>query len=279
MKTRIIVDSTSDLLPYIKEQVHVVPLTVHFGEEEYVDGVTIDHKAFYEKLVETDTHPSTSQASPAAFEQEYEKACQAGEAAVVIALTSKLSGTYQSATIAADEFSGKVFVADSRTAALGSGVLTEYALELADAGMGAEEILQKLIEKRKQVRLYAIVDTLEYLKKGGRLSSAVAVVGGMLNIKPVICVDENGEIKVAGTARGMKKAYAMLDQLCAENGGVDTAKPVLMGYTGTSSENLSRYLAESGQEWSADVKSTIVGAAIGVHAGPGAVAAAFFSKE
>ena len=104
MKTRIIVDSTSDLLPSIKEQVHVVPLTVHFGQEEYVDGVTIDHKAFYEKLVETDVHPSTSQASPAAFEAEYEKAREAGEAAVVITLTSKLSGTYQSATIAAEDY-------------------------------------------------------------------------------------------------------------------------------------------------------------------------------
>ena len=103
MKTRLIVDSTADLLPHIKEQVHVVPLTVHFGEEEYIDGVTIDHKAFYEKLVETDVHPTTSQATPAAFEQEYEKAKQAGEAAVVITLSAKLSGTYQSAVIAAQE--------------------------------------------------------------------------------------------------------------------------------------------------------------------------------
>ena len=279
MSVKIIVDSTADLPLHLKERVAAVPLSVRFGDEEFQDGVTISAETFYEKLAGSEALPTTSQPTPAAFEDAYREAVEAGYEVVCITISSRLSGTYQSATIAADEFSGKVFVADSRTAALGSGVLTEYALELADTGMGAEEILQKLIEKRKQVRLYAIVDTLEYLKKGGRLSSAVAVVGGMLNIKPVICVDENGEIKVAGTARGMKKAYAMLDQLCAENGGVDTAKPVLMGYTGTSSENLSRYLAESGQEWSADVKSTIVGAAIGVHAGPGAVAAAFFSKE
>ncbi|MBE6977409.1 MAG: DegV family EDD domain-containing protein [Ruminococcaceae bacterium] len=104
MKTRIIVDSTSDLLPNGKKQVHVVPLTVHFGQEEYVDGVTIDHIAFYEKLIETDVHPSTSQASPAAFAAEYEKARSAGEAAVVITVSSRLSGTYQSAMIAAQDY-------------------------------------------------------------------------------------------------------------------------------------------------------------------------------
>ena len=101
---RIIVDSTCDLTPELKQQVHIVPLTVHFGDEEFIDGVTIGHKQFYEKLIETDVHPSTSQASPAAFEAEYEKAKQAGEGAVVITISSKLSGTYQSAMIAAEEY-------------------------------------------------------------------------------------------------------------------------------------------------------------------------------
>ena len=119
MKTRIIVDSTSDLLPAIKEQVYTVPLTVHFGREEYVDGVTIDHKAFYEKLIETDIHPSTSQASPAAFEQEYENARNAAEAAVVITVASKLSGTYQSAMIAAQDYEN-IYVVDSGSVAIGA---------------------------------------------------------------------------------------------------------------------------------------------------------------
>ena len=136
MKTRIIVDSTSDLLPHIKEQVHVVPLTVHFGNEEYVDGVTIDHKAFYEKLVETDVHPSTSQATPAAFAQEYEKAKAAGEAAVVITLTSKLSGTYQSAMIAAAEYEN-IYVVDSGTVAIGGG-FGRVCPEAAERGTGSK---------------------------------------------------------------------------------------------------------------------------------------------
>ena len=104
MNTRIIVDSTADLLPQQKERVHVVPLTVHFGDTEYIDGITIDHTTFYEKLIETDVLPSTSQATPAAFAEEFEKAQQAGEAAVVITLSSKLSGTYQSAMIAAQDY-------------------------------------------------------------------------------------------------------------------------------------------------------------------------------
>ena len=198
MKTRIIVDSTTDLMPAIKERVHIIPLTVHFGQEEYIDGVTIDHKAFYEKLIETDTHPSTSQASPAAFEAEYEKAREAGEAAIVIALTSKLSGTYQSATIAAEDYDN-IYIVDSGTVAIGGGILVEYALNLLDEGLEAKEIAEKLEEVKRRIGIVALVYTLEYLKKGGRISKTAAFAGGVLNIKPVLSV-ENGEIKMLGKA-------------------------------------------------------------------------------
>lgn len=278
MRVKIIVDSTVDLIPAVREKVTAVPLSVRFGEEEFLDGVTITADKFYEMLVANQELPTTSQPTPAAFEDVYREAVEAGYEVLCITIASKLSGTYQSATIAAAEFPGKVFVVDSRTAAIASGVLTEYALQLAEAGMGAEQIMNELMEKRKQVRLYAIVDTLEYLKKGGRLSSTVALVGGLLNIKPVICV-ENGEIKVVGTARGMKKAYATLTEECGKNGGVDNAKPILLGYTGQSDEQLRRYMEENADMWPSGTKTAIVGAAIGTHAGPGAVAAAFFSVE
>ena len=114
MKVRLIVDSTADLIPDLKNKLTVVPLTVHFGNEEYIDGVTIDHKTFYEKLVETDVLPTTSQATPAAFSDQYEKAKAAGEEAVVITISSKLSGTYQSAVIAAEEYEN-IYVVDSGT--------------------------------------------------------------------------------------------------------------------------------------------------------------------
>ena len=136
MKVRIIVDSTADLLPEIRSRVHVVPLTVHFGDEEYIDGVTIDHKTFYEKLVETDVLPTTSQATPSAFAVQLEAAKQAGEAAVVITLSSKLSGTYQSAVIAAQDYEN-VYIVDSETGAIGGGILTELALRYLDSGLSA----------------------------------------------------------------------------------------------------------------------------------------------
>ena len=278
MSVQIIVDSTVDLIPELRERVKAVPLTIRFGDAEFVDGVTIDAPKFYDMLVSGDILPTTSQPTPAAFEEVFRQAVEAGHEVVCITIASKLSGTYQSATIAAEEFPGKVFVVDSRTAAIASGVLTEYALRLADQGLGGQEILEALMEKRKQVRLYAVVDTLEYLKKGGRLNSAVALVGGLLNIKPVICV-EDGEIKVLGTARGQKKAFEALTRETEKHGGVDRQMPVLLGYTGQSDEQLAKYMAENPQLWPGDTNVSIVGPTIGVHAGPGAVALSFFSAE
>lgn len=279
MKTRIIVDSTSDLLPSIKEQVHVVPLTVNFGEEEYVDGVTIDHKAFYEKLIETDVHPSTSQASPAAFGIEFEKAREAGESAVVITLTSKLSGTYQSATIAAEEYDN-VYIVDSGTVAIGGGILVEYALNLLDEGLEAKEIAEKLEEAKSNIIIVALVDTLEYLKKGGRISKAVAFAGGVLNIKPVLSV-EGGEIKILGKARGSKMGNNLLAEEIEKAGGVDFSMPLLLGYTGLSDAMLLKYIEDSKHIWEGnvdEVRYTSIGSVIGTHAGPGAVAVAFYKK-
>ena len=279
MKTRIIVDSTSDLLPAIKEQVHIVPLTVHFGQEEYVDGVTIDHKTFYEKLIETDVHPSTSQAAPAAFEAEYEKAREAGEAAVVITLTSELSGTYQSATIAAEDYDN-IYIVDSGTVAIGGGILVEFALRLLDEGFGAKEIAQKLEEVKSRIVIVALVDTLEYLKKGGRISKAVAFAGGVLNIKPVLSLID-GEINMIGKARGSKMGNNLLVQEIEKAGGVDFSMPLLLGYTGLSNAMLLKYVEDSKHIWEGNVDEvlyTSIGSVIGTHAGPGAVAVAFFKN-
>ena len=279
MKTRIIVDSTSDLLPEIKEQVHTVPLTVHFGDEEYVDGVTIDHKTFYEKLIETDVHPSTSQASPAAFEDEYEKARNAGEAAVVITVTSKLSGTYQSAMIAAQDYDN-IYVVDSGSVAIGGGILVEYALKLLNDGLEAKEIAARLEEVKDRIIIVALVDTLEYLKKGGRISKAVAFAGGVLNIKPVLSV-ASGEINMLGKARGSKMGNNLLVQEIEKAGGVDFTMPLLLGYTGLSDAMLLKYIEYSKHLWEGNVREvhySTIGSVIGTHVGPGAVAVAFFKK-
>ena len=187
MKTRIVVDSTADILPEYLDQIHTVPLTVSFGEEEYIDGVTMDHRTFYQKLIETDAMPSTSQASPAAFAEQYDQAAAADEEVVVITISSKLSGTYQSAMIAAAGCSS-VYVVDSENASVGCGILVGLALRYLRDGMTASAIAEKLQEDKKKIVVIALLDTLEYLKRGGRISKAAAFAGGLLNIKPVISV-------------------------------------------------------------------------------------------
>lgn len=279
MKTRIIVDSTSDLLPALQQRVHTVPLTVHFGDEEYIDGVTIDHHAFYEKLVETDVHPSTSQASPDAFAKAYEAAKEAGENVVVITLSSKLSGTYQSAMIAAADYEN-IHVVDSASVAIGGGILVERALQLLDEGCSAAQIAQTLEEEKQKIVIVALVDTLEYLKKGGRISKTVAFAGTLLNIKPVLAVI-HGEIHMLGKARGSKQGNNLLVQEIEKAGGVDFSKPVLLGYTGLSDALLLKYIEDSAQLWNEGletVRYTTIGSVIGTHAGPGAVAVAFFKN-
>lgn len=280
MKTRIIVDSTADLLPEVKSRVHTVPLCVYFGTEEFVDGVTIDHKTFYEKLVESDVLPTTSQASPDAFIKEFEKANQANEAAVVITLASKFSGTYQSAMIAAEEFEN-IYVVDSTSVAMGSGILVEMACKLLDEGKTAPEIAAILEEEKKKIVVVALVDTLEYLKKGGRISKTVAFAGGMLNIKPVLSVTD-GEIQMLGKARGSKMGNNLLVQQIDQAGGIDFNKPLLLGYSGLSDALLMKYIDDSKYIWEGHmdrVPYTTLGSVIGTHAGPGAVVVAFFKKS
>ena len=141
MKVKIIVDSTADLRPEVAEKVGIVPLTVHFGEKEYISGVTITPQKFYEMLVESDTLPTTSQPTPAVFEDAFEKAVEEGYEVVCLTCSGKLSGTCQSANIAAAEFPGKVHVVDSNTIAIGLGILAEHALYLLDKGLNAEELI------------------------------------------------------------------------------------------------------------------------------------------
>ena len=275
---KLIIDSTVDINSAIKDRFTIVPLTVHFGEEEYIDGVTIDHKQFYEKLIESDALPTTSQASPAAFAKVFEEATADGDEAVCITVSSKLSGTYQSACIAAEDFPGKVFVVDSRSAAIGSGILAELALKSMDEGMGAKELAEHLEEIKEKIIVIAMLDTLEYLKKCGRISKTVAFAGGLLSIKPVVAIDD-GEIKILGKARGSKQGNNLLVQEIHRAGGVDFSKPVLLGYTGLSDLLLKKYIEDSSTLWQdavTELNTTVIGSVIGTHAGPGAVAAAFF---
>lgn len=277
---RIIIDSTVDLPEKVKNTLDVVPLTVVFGTEEYMDGVTISHEEFYEKLVETDVLPRTSQATPEAFAQAFERVKAAGDSAVVITLSSALSGTYQSAQSAAEGYEN-IYVVDSQTAAIGGGILTELALQWAGEGMEAREIARNLEKERQNVCVIAMLDTLEYLQKGGRISKTAALAGTVLGIKPVLAI-EHGHIQLLGKARGSKQANNLLAQEIEKAGGVNFDKPILLGYTGLSDKLLQKYIRDSAGLWqhgTNELRTTIIGSVIGTHAGPGAVAAAFFKKN
>ena len=275
---RIMTDSTADVTPEVAARLTRVPLTIYFGGEDFIDGVTITHKAFYEKLVECDTLPTTSQATPYVFTEAFQKAVDAGEDVVVITLSAKLSGTYQSAILAAEEFPGRVYVVDSLSVALGSGILAEYALSLADQGLDAAAIAAKLETERTRIHLVALLDTLEYLKRGGRISKTVALAGGLLSIKPVISLD-GGEIKILGKARGSRQGNNLLVQEIHSAGGIDFSRPVLLGYTGLDDALLQKYIRDSAALWEGKLDAlpcTVVGGVVGTHAGPGAIAVAFF---
>ena len=278
-KVNIIVASTADITEDVKKRLTVVPLTLRFGDEEYIEGVTIQKKEFYQKLIESDVLPKTSQASPADFEDVFEKIVAAGESAVVITLSSKLSGTWQSAMIAAREYEDSVYVVDSRSVAIGAAILAKLALRLVDEGMGAGEIAERLEKEREKICLIAMLDTLEYLKKGGRISAAAAFAGGVLSIKPVVCI-RDGEIVILGKARGSKQGNNLLVSEIRKTGGIDFTKPILLGYTGLDDTLLQKYIEDSKALWEEGISSletTMIGSVIGTHAGPGAVAVAFFS--
>ena len=279
---RIIVDSTADLRPEIKDRFEIVPLSVHFGETQYLDGIDIDKGKFYEMLIESDVVPTTSQPSPDAFQQVYEKVVNAGDTAVVLSVSSTISGTCQSALIAAEDYPAQIYVVDSRSAAIGTGILAELALRYVEQGLSACEIARKLNEDRDRICLVALEDTLEYLKRGGRISKTVAFAGGVLNIKPVIGF-EDGEIVVLGKARGSKQGNNLLIEQINKAGGIDFSMPILLGYTGISDALLQKYIDDSTHIWQPGMAErpsfSQISSVIGTHAGPGAVAVAFFKNS
>ena len=278
MPVRIITDSTVDIASKYSSLFTVVPLTVSFGETDYVDGVTINKQEFYRKLTSAPVLPKTSQATPEAFIEVFRELQDKGEEAIVITVSSRLSGTYQSACLAAEDFPN-VRVVDSLNVSIGSGILAEYALRCSSDGMGLDELARHLSQKREKIGLVAMVDTLEYLKKGGRISGAAAFAGGVLGIKPVVTT-KDGVLTVLGKARGSKKANNLLAEQIRKD-GVNFSMPLLLGYTGLSDDMLQQYIEDSRNLWKGHVDGldcVQLSSVIGTHAGPGAVAVAYFKS-
>lgn len=280
MSIRIITDSASDILRRDIPELTIIPMSVTFGDRTYQDGVNLSHTEFYEKLIESDTLPVTSQVNPGQFEDTFRSAVESGETVIAITLSSKLSGTYQSACIAAEEFPGKVYVVDSLNAAIGQQILVLRALELLKEHENAEKLVAILNHEKQNIRLVALLDTLEYLKRGGRLSKGEAVIGGILSIKPVVCIAD-GLVKVLGKARGSRNGNNLLIQQIQATTGIDFSRPYTLGYTGTSDHLLRKYIDDSADLWQGHTDHlpvSTIGGTIGTHIGPGGIAVAFFCK-
>lgn len=280
MAIRIIADSGCDITQEEARElgIEILPIKTIFGETEYRDGIDLTHEEFFEKLIESDIFPTTSQISPFEYEQKYEEIKKDGDQAIVITLSSKLSGCFQSANIAAEDYEGIVFPVDSLSVTAGERILIEYAVRLREQGLQIQEIIEKLEERKHKIRLIALLDTLEYLKKGGRISAAAAMAGALLSIKPVVAI-ENGEVTVLGKARGSKAGNNMLREMVNKEGVIDFSMPFALVYSGLSDELLQKYKKDNRdlfEDAVGDIQGYSLGCAIGTHIGPGAIGTAFF---
>lgn len=280
MAIQFLTDSASDILPGEPgfAGLTILPMQVLFGEQVYLDGPGLSHEGFFEKLIETDIFPTTCQITPAQYAEAFQRAIDAGDEVVAITLSGKLSGTYQSACVAAQDFPGKVYVVDSENATVGQRILVQRGLALRDMGLSAGKIALMLDEEKHKIRLLALLDTLEYLKKGGRISAATALAGSLLSIKPVVGVVD-GAVTMIGKARGSRHGGNLLRELIAKTGGIRFDLPYCLAYSGLSDALLHKYIADSAELWEGhadDLPIATVGCAIGAHVGPGAIAVAFF---
>lgn len=282
-KIRIITDSASDIPnnDKVPANLSILPLTIRFGEEEFQDGVTITNEEYYNRLTGGDILPKTSQVTPFAFEEEIQKALDNGEKVIIITISSGLSGTYQSACIAASNFDKDVTVIDSFMATVSEQILVDYALKLVDSGMEYDKIVETLENDKKKLKLVGPLDTLEYLKKGGRISAAAAVFGSALSIKPVITLVD-GKVEVATKARGRKNAVESTLKILRESEtGVDLEKPVAIGYSGNEKDMLNIFVESSKTNGNINLenwKVVSIGSTIGTYTGPDSIILGYFEK-
>ncbi len=279
---KFLIDSASDISEKEATEMGVtfLPMIVNFGDEEYYDGITLMPHEFYNKLAESKDLPKTSQITPYRFSEAFQTMTEDGSEVIAITMSSRLSGTYNAAVQAASEFGGKVHVVDSYTVSAGERLLLSLALQRAKEGKTAQEIVAELNEKKHQVFIAATVDTLEYLKKGGRISSVSAILGGILNIKPLVKIVD-GKVESIGKAHGKKKALLLLNEQARAAGGIDFTLPYAVIYTGIDEEPALTYAKNSTDVFpkNVEVRPQIIGCTIGTHVGPGAIGLAFFINQ
>lgn len=280
MSIRIITDSSADLSLADAQRlgVEIVSMSIQFGDRSYLDGVDLEKPQFYEMLSQGKESPSTAQPAPTDFLKPLEATRAAGDEAVVITLSSALSGTYQSAVIAKDLCGyGPIYVVDSLSATAGVQVLVEYACKLRDGGASAQEIVEKVEAVKGRIRIFAVIDTLEYLRRGGRLSSIQAGLGTVTKLKPVISVRE-GAVMVVGKAFGTAAATKQLLKFLSEH-PIDDSFPAFALYSDDKTR-VDEFLPKL-REVDAlpqDLHFCSIGPTIGTHVGPGAVGMAYVER-
>ncbi|MBR2591824.1 MAG: DegV family protein [Oscillospiraceae bacterium] len=283
MAVRIVTDSASDIPQTTAAEwnIKVIPLKIRFGEEEYLDGVTISPYAFYEKMEKADGLPKTSLIPPFEYEAVFKEAVDAGDDVICLCISAGVSGAYQSACVAAAEFGERVHVIDTGQFCVSEYVIVERAVRLRDEGVSAEEIACIIRKEKKDAHVVAVFDTLEYLRKGGRISKTAAIAGTLLSIKPVLTITD-GVVDVRAKVRGMGKGRILMAGEVEKLGGIDFDRPVCFAYSGTSDAMMKRYIDETHEMYRGhedQLKTVVAGAAIGTYAGPGAIAIAFFDRN
>ncbi len=279
MAIKIITDSAADLSEELiaRHGIEVVPLSL-----SWPDGVLPENdsnEAFYARLKTCKQLPKTAQPSPAAFQDAFERAIADGSEVLAVLISSGISGTVQSATIAREAMADKqrVHIFDSRNATFGQTLLILEALRMIDKGMELSDILAVLESERDRISFYAVVTDLKYLKMGGRISASVATVGALLHICPIVGV-VNGKVESIAKERGRQNAFKRIIEM-AKKDGMDTTKPMMFGYTDTDDDMklLRQMFAEQGLLHN-DAGVCSIGYTIGTHGGPGAAGVVFFRE-
>lgn len=285
MSVKIIVDSASDIKVSFAEQQNIgfAPLRTILAGTEYRDGIDIVPDEFFQKLEANKEVARTSQVNVSEFAAMFEEAVSAGDDVIVITISSGLSGTCQSALVAAQDYPGRVYVIDSLSATAGEQVLIEQAIRRRDEGWTAAQIFEELDILRKKGRLFVTLETLEYLKRGGRISKTSAAVGGLLNIKPILTLNGEGKLETVGKARGIKMSHKMMNDSIRAAGGIDFSYPVVLTYAGDLADGaVQNYLNDSKDIFGDHVDQITIGqlgCVIGTHSGPGAVVVSFIPAE
>lgn len=283
MKIKILVDSASDIdLEEAKKlNIEMISMEIGFGEDIFLDGVNLSYRQFYEKLIESSEIPKTSLINEFRFDEVFNRLIEEGFEVLCITMSSKLSGTFNAAQKASEKYNGKVQVVDSLNVCVAERLLVLLALRLIEKNLSLQEIVNELNNKKHNIHLLALLNTLKYLQKGGRISAVKAFAGEIMNIKPVIAIVD-GEVKLIGKAMGSKKGNNLLNQLIEKSGGIDFELPYATAYSGLNDDLLQKYLIDSKFIWenhTDKVPTYNIGSTIGTHAGPGAIAVAFYGKK